>query len=396
MMYCVDPRGRVRRISAIGDASLFALSFMFPVRLAFGGLGMDDGATPTLAISIPLFLGLFFLSRMSQVAIVRFRLRAGSIPRQRAVALRRVVIDVCKRMNIWIRPRLLWVPRDGSVGARVFGSFLPVLIASGGLSVLATTDPERCKAVIAHELSHIKNRDGLVYLFTTMMVLNFIAGFLGSFDTAGVGDDLTDENSTISPAFAQYIGITAQILWLKFILRRREYYADLRAVNQCDNVDVYAAVLLSPGTVHNTWAHPSVGDRLDGVRDSSPVARPSLVILAVAVVSIVFAGVGLPYDPWAVVFGSPPRASELVDPAVIANGSEEERQMNETMAQLSADVARDLYLDLRGNAVRYLAIYCAFPMVAIMAELAKGFTRKRPATSTEISKSRDGPAIVAA
>jgi Zn-dependent protease with chaperone function len=64
-------------------------------------------------------------------------------------------------------PRLLWNPLDASAGGLAFGHPGRYSIAvGGGLVVKQVTDPPAFRAVVRHELAHIRNRDVGITYFT--------------------------------------------------------------------------------------------------------------------------------------------------------------------------------------------------------------------------------------
>ena len=72
-------------------------------------------------------------------------------------------------------PRLLWNPLDASAGGLAFGHPGRYSVAiGGGLVVKQTIDPPSFRAVLRHELAHIRNRDVGITYFTLAVWYAFL------------------------------------------------------------------------------------------------------------------------------------------------------------------------------------------------------------------------------
>lgn len=138
-------------------------------------------------------------------------------------------------------PRFLVDPAARSGNAVVFGSNRrPTIRLHGGLMVLRTKDPDAFRAVVLHELAHIRNGDVTVTYLTVAMWQVFLALVLLPYLvwTAvefAIGQGLADW-SIEAPGVARNVLFTVLMVALIYlarsdVLRSREIYADLAAVS---------------------------------------------------------------------------------------------------------------------------------------------------------------------
>jgi Zn-dependent protease with chaperone function len=124
-------------------------------------------------------------------------------------------------------PRLLWNPLDPAPGGLAFGHPGRYSVAvSGGLVVQQATDPAAFRAVVRHELAHIKNRDVGITYFTLAVWYAFLLVAVVPFWVSLV-DAGTDSIWTVSWRLL----VLAALVYLtrNAVLRSREIYADVRA-----------------------------------------------------------------------------------------------------------------------------------------------------------------------
>jgi len=122
-------------------------------------------------------------------------------------------------------PRLFWNPLDASAGGLAFGHPGRYSVAiGGGLVVKQAVDPPAFRAVVRHELAHIRNRDvgvtyftlAVWYAFLLVAVIPFLVRLFGSVLLSNV---------------VVRLAVLALLVYLtrNAVLRSREVYADLRA-----------------------------------------------------------------------------------------------------------------------------------------------------------------------
>ena len=123
-------------------------------------------------------------------------------------------------------PRWTWNPLVAAPSGQAYGhAFRPAVALSGGLVVLHATDPDAFRAVVRHELAHIRNRDvdltyatlALWYAFLGVSVLPFVLASLGK-------GELLAAASWRMLVLAGLVYATRNA-----VLRSRELYADVRA-----------------------------------------------------------------------------------------------------------------------------------------------------------------------
>jgi Zn-dependent protease with chaperone function len=122
-------------------------------------------------------------------------------------------------------PRLFWNPLDASAGGLAFGHPGRYSVAiGGGLVVKQAVDPPAFRAVVRHELAHIRNRDVGITYFTLAVWYAFLLVAVTPFVVTLVGEDL------LSNVVAR-LAVLALLVYLtrNAVLRSREVYADLRA-----------------------------------------------------------------------------------------------------------------------------------------------------------------------
>jgi Zn-dependent protease with chaperone function len=159
-----------------------------------------------------------------------------------------------------VLPRVVVDPAAASVGATVFGSNRrPVICLYGGSLVRRQADPEGFRAVLLHELAHVRNGDVTLTYSTVALWRAFLVIVLLPF--AGFSAyQIVDGNAKMlkwsSPVpSARSIALSAGLVFLVYlvradVLRTREIHADLTAVAR-------GADLSGQGT----WAVPASGRR---------------------------------------------------------------------------------------------------------------------------------------
>jgi Zn-dependent protease with chaperone function len=123
-------------------------------------------------------------------------------------------------------PRTFWNPLDASAGGLAFGHPGRYSIAvGGGLVVKHAADPPAFRAIVRHELAHIRNRDVGITYFTLAVWHAFLLVAVIPFVFTLLDDKPTLTNVTWR------LAVLALLVYLtrNAVLRSREVYADLRA-----------------------------------------------------------------------------------------------------------------------------------------------------------------------
>ncbi|RGC67765.1 heat shock protein HtpX [Micromonospora sp. MW-13] len=152
----------------------------------------------------------------------------------------RALADLAAAAGLARVPRVVVDPGAASTGAVVFGrNRRPTMCLHGGLLARRTTDPDSFRAVLLHELAHIRNGDvTITYLtvalwrvFVGMVLLPYLAIYTTMFVNALRSPFLVGE----LPMFVRGFLLTVVLVGLVHlarsdVLRSREVYADLAAV----------------------------------------------------------------------------------------------------------------------------------------------------------------------
>lgn len=175
-----------------------------------------------------------------------------------------------REAGLAIAPRFVWAPLDGSLRALAFGRIGRHYVAvTGGLIARLLTDPEIARAILRHELAHLKNEDvDKTYLavaiwqsFLALALVPLVATlpFTG-LDPLGVG---------------LRVFVLAALVYASrnAVLRTRESYADVRASLSPDGATALERAL-GDDTARPTWwkvpfrLHPTSGERRADLRET--------------------------------------------------------------------------------------------------------------------------------
>ena len=175
------------------------------------------------------------------------------------------------------RPRILWNPLNGSAAAIVFGALGRYQLAlSGGLVIRFYEDPEVFRAVLRHELAHIRNGDIDKTYLTVAVWYAFAAGALLPF---GVSMAFFD-HSFLADMFWRIAGLGVVVYLIRnSVLRARESYADVRASFEDGPAGIMSRIIgqsavVRGGSWRRLWAvHPSPAERQRTITDTASLFR---------------------------------------------------------------------------------------------------------------------------
>ncbi|MEV1328476.1 M48 family metalloprotease [Micromonospora costi] len=279
-----------------------------PIALAGAGVGL------LILVAVALYLA-------EPWWIVR-RNRARRLPPDLAPGLADDLTDPLRHLGLDRAPEWWLAPLRPTAGGRVFG--LPgrrCVLLDAGLLVLRATDRAAFRAVVAHELAHLRNRDvDLTYLTVAVWRAFLLVAALPVLVLLAHPGLLREPTrwrpaasaAALSGSF-RLLGLLLALTCLVYLLRNaalrtRETYADVVAASADAGRALPAVLERLPRSTRwlDRWgAHPPPGDRLRAVRDPATAAAPSHGELVAAGLPAgvlttnlsAFAGGGLGLDP---------------------------------------------------------------------------------------------------
>lgn len=203
--------------------------------------------------------------------------RATQLPQSAAPGLHATVADLSHRAGIPM-PRLYLIPsaQPNAFATGRSPAHAAVAVTEG---LLARMTPEQARAVIAHELAHIRNRDVLVSSVAAMIAgaISAVASFL-QFSFLFGGDDDQGPLGWIGTIATIVLAPLAAALLQLAVSRQREYLADATAARLLGEGESLAAALesLERGT---QAAPPAVNPAFASLYIANPLPRVGLATL---------------------------------------------------------------------------------------------------------------------
>lgn len=227
-------------------------------------IGGANGLTIALILSIVMNFGSYFLSDK----IVLFMYRAKEAKKSDYPELYKMVNEVSKLAGIPM-PKVYIVPAE-TPNAFATGRNPKHAVVACTDGILKLLSKEELKGVIAHEMSHIKNRDILIQTIAATIagVISYIAMMARFAAIFGGGNRERDSgNMFYILALAILTPIIAMLLQLA-LSRSREYLAD----------EAGAKTIRNPSSLANALEKLDIGIKNNPLRFGSP-ATSSLFIL---------------------------------------------------------------------------------------------------------------------
>jgi heat shock protein HtpX len=190
--------------------------------VAGGALGGEQGIVLAFGFAVLMNAGAWWFSDKIVLALYRAR----PVSEAEAPELHAVVQGLASRAGIPM-PRLYLLPQEApNAFATGRGPRHAAVAVTRGL--LALMDREELEGVLAHELSHVRNRDILISsvaatLAGAVMILARIAGFAALF---GGGRGNEREGGGLGMLFTIILAPIAAMLIQLWVSRTREYAAD--------------------------------------------------------------------------------------------------------------------------------------------------------------------------
>ena len=223
------------------------------------GAGQALGGTQGLYIALAIVLVMNFGTYWFSDKIVLRMYRAQPVTKKDAHELYDIVKEVSHKANVPM-PKVYLVPTD-SPNAFATGRNPEHAAVACTEGILKLLSKDELKAVIAHEMGHIKNRDTLIQVVAATIagVISYLAFFARWAAIFGGGRDRNNRGFELL-ALAILTPIIATIIQLA-ISRSREYLADATAAKTLQNSDHLASALhkLQMGIRHHPlrFGHPS-------------------------------------------------------------------------------------------------------------------------------------------
>jgi len=172
--------------------------------------------------------------------------------------------NLCHEIGLPARPRFVWNPLNLTSGALAFGRLRGYYVAlSGGLVTQFYTDQPAFRAIVLHELAHLRNADVNKTYFTVAIWWAFVAVVLLPFVVIVL---LQSQIAITLDLGLRVLPLTALVyLTRNAVLRTREYYADVRA-STWDGAHVLGRVLKALPHNRKGWqamvsVHPDPDER---------------------------------------------------------------------------------------------------------------------------------------
>jgi heat shock protein HtpX len=200
--------------------TILLLGILSGLVLAVGYLlGGNNGLVISLVFAVLMNFGMFFWSHKLVLAMYR----AKPASKKDYPHLHKMVEDIAKQIGI-PKPALYIVPTE-TPNAFATGPSPKKAVVACTDGILKLLDDHELKGVLAHELSHVKNRDMLVTTIAATMaaVLSTIAR-IALF--TGMGNDRDRGVHPIAAIFLIIVTPIAALLIQLAISRSREYLAD--------------------------------------------------------------------------------------------------------------------------------------------------------------------------
>ncbi len=203
-------------------------------------MGGQTGLTIALAFAIIMNFGMYFFSHKLVLAMYRAR----PAPKKDYPALHKMVEDIAKKIGI-PKPALYIVP-TATPNAFATGPSPKKAVVACTEGIMNLLNDRELKGVLAHELSHVKNRDMLVTTIaaTLAAVISYLAMMAR---WAAIFGGMRDRDNNAGGLLAMLImailaPIIALILQLA-ISRSREYLADETGANTIKDSESLASAL---------------------------------------------------------------------------------------------------------------------------------------------------------
>jgi Zn-dependent protease with chaperone function len=193
--------------------------------------------------------------------------------------------------------RVIVVPADLSVGARVSGLVKPIVVISGGLLYGLTQHDPLSRAVVAHEIGHIRNGDRWIFGLIVVTVGLSAISLLSPIQIFS-WPDLLEHSSKSTQSWFLYLSAAFKLVLLSAIIHWREYAADAVGARLIGSKVEYLKLLYllyqqepdksGSGSRHGAAFHPTIGQRIRQLaqRRSAIGPRVGLTVLWISLLCL--------------------------------------------------------------------------------------------------------------
>lgn len=259
--------------------TVLLLGLLTGIILYIGSFWGEQGLTIALAFSVIMNFGSYFFS--DKIALSMYR--AQAVSREQAPQIYKIVEFLCARDNMPM-PKIYIIPNE-SPNAFATGrnpQHASVAVTQGALNLL---NEEELTGVLAHEISHVKNRDILISSVAATLagVIMWIASMARFAAIFGGGRDQDEEGGALGFLFTIIVAPVAAMLIQMWISRTREYQADASgsrvagspyglasALQKLENYSRRIPMEASPSTAHMFIMHPFSGRSLMNLFSTHP------------------------------------------------------------------------------------------------------------------------------
>ena len=260
--------------------TVLLLGLLSGIILFIGSFWGKQGLVIALLFSVLMNFGSYFFS--DKIALRMYN--AQPVTREQAPRLYSIVEFLCSRANIPM-PKIYIIPSD-SPNAFATGrnpEHASVAVTEGAIRLL---DENELTGVLAHEISHVKNRDILIsgVAATMASVIMFVANMAQFAAFFGGGRDRDDEGGgALAGLVTIVVAPIAAMLIQMWISRTREYQADASgadvagsphglasALQKLENYSKRIPMEASPSTAHMFIMHPFSGSSLLNLFSTHP------------------------------------------------------------------------------------------------------------------------------
>ncbi len=182
--------------------------------------------------------------------------------------------ELCHEVGLVPPPRFVWNPLNQANGALAFGRFRQYYVAlSGGLVTQFYTDQPAFRAVLLHELAHLRNADVNETYFAVALWRAFVVVALIPFAVYLVVQAPFSTILMFNLVFRVLVLAVLVYLTRNAVLRAREVYADVRASTWDGVSGALSRVLAALPHARGHWqalarVHPSPDERCRVLNDT--------------------------------------------------------------------------------------------------------------------------------